>query len=184
MTTTPVQQQVQQLGRLWWLLALFGVATFGVGMFFVISPHESLKTFTVIAGIFLLVDGVLAIAGAVLGSRADRALLALVGVLSAIAGLVLIKRPFETLVLLTLIVGIWFVVAGGVRLAAAGTDHEARGANLALGALDLAAGIVILAWSHLSLATFAVIVGITLLLRGALLVAAGLELRRMGKLAA
>ena len=40
---------------------LFGVVTLGVGVFFVVSPHETLSTFTVIAGIFLLVDGVLAI---------------------------------------------------------------------------------------------------------------------------
>ena len=46
------------LRSLWWLLVLFGVVAVGVGIFLV-SPHETLSTFTVIAGIFLLVDGVL-----------------------------------------------------------------------------------------------------------------------------
>ena len=49
------------LAQLWWLVMLFGAAVFCVGIFFVVSPHETLNTFTVIAGIFLLVDGVLAI---------------------------------------------------------------------------------------------------------------------------
>ena len=68
-----------------------------MGVFFVVSPHETLSTFTVIAGIFLLFDGVLALLGSIFGKGEGRGLLALIGVLSAIAGLVLIKKPFDTL---------------------------------------------------------------------------------------
>ena len=98
-----------------------------------------------------------------------------------IAGLVLIKQPFNTLVVFVLIVGVWFVVAGIVRLVSAIGTPEGRGGNLALAALDLVAGIVILAWPHLSLATFAVIIGIVLIVRGILFVVAGWELRKLGK---
>ncbi len=111
--------------RLWWLLVLFGVVTLGVGIFFVASPHETLSTFTVIAGIFLLVDGLLAIFVSIFSQGDGRGLFALVGVLSAIAGLVLIKKPFGTLVVFTLIFGVWLIVAGG-RAAALGAGH-ARG---------------------------------------------------------
>jgi hypothetical protein len=68
---------------LWWLPVVFGAVTFGVGVFFVVSPHETLSTFTVIAGIFLLVDGVLAIFGSILGNGEGRSLPAIIGVLSA-----------------------------------------------------------------------------------------------------
>jgi uncharacterized membrane protein HdeD (DUF308 family) len=104
-----------EVRRLWWLLVLFGVVTIGVGVFFVASPHETLSTFTVIAGIFLLVDGVLAVVASIFGRGEGRGLLALVGTLSAIAGMVLIKKPFDTLVVFTLIFGVWLVVAGLVR---------------------------------------------------------------------
>ena len=109
---------------------LFGVATLGVGVFFVVSPHETLSTFTVIAGIFLLVDGVLAIFASIFAKGDGRGLLALIGVLSALAGLVLIKKPFDTLVVFTLIVGAWFVVAGIVRFVAALASPEGRGGNI------------------------------------------------------
>jgi uncharacterized membrane protein HdeD (DUF308 family) len=168
---------------LWWLVLLFGVLTFGVGVFFVISPHETLKVFTVIAGIFLLVDGLLAIIGAIAGPRDSRGLLAIVGVLSAIAGLVLIKKPFGTLIVFTLIVGVWFVVAGAVRLLSAFTTRESRGAYLFAAAVDLIAGIVILSWPELGLATFAVIVGIVLILRGLLFIWAGWLLHRLDRMA-
>jgi uncharacterized membrane protein HdeD (DUF308 family) len=168
---------------LWWLVVLFGLLTFGVGVFFVISPHETLKVFTVIAGIFLLVDGLLAILGAIAGAGDSRGLLAIVGVLSAIAGLVLIKKPFGTLIVFTLIVGVWFVVAGAVRLLSAITTRESRGAYLFAAAVDLIAGIVILSWPELGLATFAVIVGIVLILRGVLFIWAGWLLHRVDRMA-
>lgn len=173
--------ELRPVSSLWWVLALFGVAIFGLGVFFVASPHETLSTFTVIAGIFLLVDGILAILGSIFGKGEGRGLLALIGVLSAIAGLVLIKQPFSTLVVFVLIIGVWFVVAGIVRLVSAIGTPEGRGGNLALAGLDLVAGIVILAWPHLSLATFAVIIGIVLIIRGILFVVAGWELRKLGK---
>ena len=66
--------------RLSWPLVLFGVATLGVGIFFVASPHETLTVFVRIAGIFLLVDGLLAIVGSIFGRGEGRGLLALVGV--------------------------------------------------------------------------------------------------------
>jgi len=165
--------------RLWWLVALFGVVVAGVGIFFVVSPHETLSTFTVIAGIFLLVDGVIALLASIFGRGEGRGLVAIVGLVSVLAGLVLIKRPFDTLVVFALIVGIWFVIAGIARGVAAFGEREGRGGNLAVAALDLIAGIVILAWPDLGLSTFAVILGIVLILRGILLIAAGWELRRV-----
>jgi len=166
--------------RLWWLLVLFGVVTLGVGVFFVASPHETLSTFTAIAGIFLLVDGLLAIFVSIVSQGDSRGLFALVGVLSAIAGLVLIKKPFDTLIVFTLIVGVWFVVAGAVRFVSAFAESEGRAGTIALALLDLIAGIVILAWPGLGLATLAVILGLVLIFRGILFIYAGITLHRLG----
>jgi len=166
---------------LWWLFALFGVLTLGVGIFLIFSPHETLRVFTMIAGIFLLVDGVIALSRSVFGESANRGLLALVGVLSAIAGLVLIKKPFETLVVFALIIGIWFVVAGVVRFVASFALVEGRGLNIVVALIDVVAGAVILAWPELSLATLAVIFGIVLVVRGLLLTYVGFQLRHVSK---
>ncbi len=176
-----VDEELHRFASLWWLVVLFGVAVLGIGVFFVASPHETLSTFAVIGGIFLLVDGVLAIVGSVFGRGEGRGLLALIGVLSAIAGLVLIKKPFGTLAVLLLIFGVWFIVAGVVRFVAAIGEPEGRGGNIALAVLDLLAGIVILAWPGPSLATLAVIIGIVLIFRGALLIGLGWELRGFGR---
>ena len=178
--STLADEELHRFASLWWLPMLFGVAVLGVGIFFVASPHETLETFTVIAGIFLLVDGVLAIVASMFGRGEGRGLLATIGVLSAIAGLVLIKKPFGTLVVFVLILGVWFVVAGVVRFVAAFGEPEGRAGNIAIAILDVIAGIVILSWPGPSLATLAAIIGIVLIFRGALWIVAGWELRRLG----
>lgn len=179
--STTAGQELRPVTSLWWLPMLLGVAALGVGIFFVVSPHETLSTFTAIAGIFVLVDGVIAVVASIFGSGEGRGLLALLGVLSAIAGLILIKKPFETLVVFTLIVGVWFVVAGVVRVVSAFASREARGGNLLIALVDLTAGAVILAWPDLGLATFAVIIGIVLIVRGLLFIAAGWQLRTLDR---
>jgi uncharacterized membrane protein HdeD (DUF308 family) len=179
MSTTAADNNLRPITTFWWLFVLFGVATLGVGVFFVVSPHETLSTFTVIAGIFLLVDGVFAILGSIFAGGDGRGLLALIGVLSALAGLVLIKKPFDTLVVFTLIVGAWFVVAGIVRLVTALGSPEGRGGNIVTAILDLIAGIVILSWPDLGLSTLAVIIGIVLILRGLFFIVSGWQLRRL-----
>ncbi len=176
-----VSEEERSFATLWWLLMLFGVVVLGVGIFFVASPHETLETFTVIAGIFLLVDGVLAILASIFGHGEGRGLLALVGALSAIAGLVLIKKPFETLVVFAVIIGIWFVVAGVVRFVAAFGEPEGRAGNILIALLDVVAGAVILSWPGLGLSTLAVIIGIVLIFRGVLFIVAGWQLHRLDR---
>jgi uncharacterized membrane protein HdeD (DUF308 family) len=164
-----------------WFLIVVGVLTLGVGVFFVASPDETLKVFTVIGGILLLVDGALAIIGALVGVSESRGLLAMVGVLSLIAGLVLIKKPFQTLLVLVVILGVWLVVAGIATFVSAFSQREARGTNIFVAIVDLIAGIVILSWPKPSLSTLAVIFGIVLIIRGALFVYAGWLARRLGR---
>jgi len=152
-----------------------------VGVFFVASPHETLKVFTVIGGILLLVDGLLAIIGALVGVSESRGLLAMVGVLSVIAGVVLIKKPFQTLLVLVVILGIWLVVVGIARFVSAFSRREGRGVNIFVAIVDVIAGVVILSWPKPSLATLAVIFGIVLIIRGALFVYAGWLARKLGR---
>ncbi len=173
--------EVRDLKTVATALMVFGVLTLGVGVFLVADPEETLKVFTVIFGIFLLIDGILAIAAAVLGRVESRALLSVVGVVSAIAGLILIKKPFQSLTVLIVILGIWLVVAGVARFVYAFTASEGRGAYLVIAAIDTIAGIVILSWPHPSLKTLAVIAGIVFIVRGLIYMWAGWRLRGLIK---
>jgi uncharacterized membrane protein HdeD (DUF308 family) len=162
-------------------LLVFGLLTFGVGVFFIVDPDETLKVFTVILGIFLVVDGVLAMVAALAGGGEGRGLLTIVGVLSVLAGLVLIEQPFGALRVFVIVIGIWFVLAGIARFVYAFTLPRGRGGNIFVALLDAAAGIVILSWPDLSLSTLGVIIGIVLVLRGLLFSYAAWVLLRLDR---
>lgn len=166
---------------IWWIPVLMGLIALGVGVFFVVKNDSTLKTVTVILGIFLLVQAVVEILVAIFGKGEGRGALALVAVVTAIAGLLLIKKPFETLTVLVLILGIVFVVAGIARFADAVTSKEGRGGNLLVCVVDIAVGVVILAWPDLTLTTIAIIIGIALIIRGLLMIVFGFQLRSAEK---
>jgi uncharacterized membrane protein HdeD (DUF308 family) len=177
--TADLPDALKEFRSLWWLFALFGVVTLAAGVVLIVWPGPSLVTIAVIIGIFLLVDGVVDVVLAIVESGEGRGLVAVLGVLSIIAGLILIKHPFNALAVLVIITGIWFVVAGAVRFITAFAQREGRGANLAIGVLDVVAGIVVLAWPDLTLKTLAVLAGIVLLLRGIAFIWGALQIRRL-----
>jgi len=159
-----------------------GALTLALGVFLVIDSEETLKVITTVIGIFLLVDGVIAILGSILGRVESRGMLAVVGILAAIAGLILIKKPSETVEFLVLVVGVMLVVGGVVRfLVAFGAGKGERAGSYAVAAIDLIAGIVILSWPGPSVKTFCVILGIVFIVRGLIYLWAGWQLHRIGK---
>jgi uncharacterized membrane protein HdeD (DUF308 family) len=58
---------------------------------------------------------------------------------------------------------------------------EGRAGNIVIALIDIVAGIVILSWPSLGLATLAVIIGIVLILRGILFIATGWMLHGIGR---
>ena len=58
----------------WWLLALVGVLSIAAGIIILLKPSDSLATLAVIAGIFLLLDGIIELAASswALPRTADR----------------------------------------------------------------------------------------------------------------
>lgn len=179
--TTNVNDALKEFRSLWWLFVLFGVVTVAAGIILIVWPGPSLVTVAVIIGIFLLVDGVIDVILSITGKGEGRGLVAVLGVLSIIAGLIMIKHPFSALAVLVIIVGIWFIVAGVVRFVAAFSGDEGRGTNIAVGLLDVLAGIVVLAWPDLSLKTLAVLAGIVFVIRGIAFIWGGWQVRKLPK---
>jgi len=185
MASEPTAQDIRKFsGIVGWTAVVLGLATLIIGIFLIVSPHETLKTLAVIFGILLLLDGILALIGAIFGKGEGRGLLTIVGILGVVVGLFLIKKPYESLTVLVLIIGIWLIVVGIARLAEAVSESRERGLNIFSGLVDLAAGIIFLVWPHIGASTFAVILGIVLVIRGLLFIAGGLMFRSAGHEAA
>jgi uncharacterized membrane protein HdeD (DUF308 family) len=111
------------LAKNWWLLLLRGVAAIVFGILTFVWPGITLLTLVLFYGAFALVDGVLAIAAAIMGGQpAPRWWLAIVGILGIGAGIVTFAWPGITALLLLMFIAGWaiamgiFEIVGAIRL--------------------------------------------------------------------
>lgn len=153
---------------LWFGLLLLGVMMIALGAFLIAEPHETLGVIATLVGILLIVDGVFAVFGAILGKGEGRTLLAIVGLIGVVAGIVLVRKPFAGVLAVVLLVGVWFIVTGVARLVYGVSAEEGRAGAIAVAALDLLAGVLLVAVPDLGAAALATIVGIVLIVRGGL----------------
>jgi uncharacterized membrane protein HdeD (DUF308 family) len=150
----------------WWLLLLVAICTLAVGVLLLVAPHRTLSTLAVILGIYLLVVGAIWI-GAGIGIKEVRGAGLWRGALALIAGAIVIRHPSDSITVLALAFGIFLLVAGVFELVAAIEYAERRGWRIFEGLVDLAVGILIVSWPQFGLYTFAIVLGISLIVRGA-----------------
>ena len=101
------------------------------------------------------------------------------GLLGVIAGLVVMRRPGESLLAIILILGVWFVVSGLVDVIRALVVPGDRAFRLLVAVFDLVLGGLILALPDVSLKTMAILAGIAFIVRGIFAVLIGLKLRKL-----
>jgi uncharacterized membrane protein HdeD (DUF308 family) len=161
-----VRESAREWTGYWWLLLLVGILSVAAGVIVLVEPDISLRTLSVVVGIFLLVDGIFEIAASIAGGTANRGLAAFVGVLSVIAGVILVRHPIAGVVAAALLIGIWLIAVGTVRFVTAFDLPEGRGWSIVLGLLEIVAGIVIVSSPDIGVTTLAILVGIAFILRG------------------
>ncbi len=175
---------VARVGRHWgWVLA-FGIITLLVGVAALAWPGRTLVVIAVLFGIQLVVMGIFRFAGAFASddlTGGTRVLLALLGVLSLIIGLYAVRHVLITLLALALLLGIFWTVSGAVELFTAISHREMRnrGWNAVMGIVSILAGIVVLAYPAISLVTLAVVLGVWLIIFGAMQVTAAFRIRSL-----
>ena len=164
------------------VLIAAGAATLVVALVTIFWPDVTLLVLAILAGFNLLVLGIVGLIEGLTRSEGSRLLAAILGLLAMIAGLVLIRRPSESVLAFVLVLGIWFVISAVVAFVRAIFEPEARGVRFVVALVEFVFGILILALPKLSIGTLAVLCGIAFAVRGAGLIAAGLELRRVDEL--
>jgi uncharacterized membrane protein HdeD (DUF308 family) len=170
-------------GSFSWALIAAGVVAVVCGIIAVAWPSITLTALAIVAGIELVCLGALGIAG-VFGSDGDagaRALSGVLGLFGVIAGVTVIRRPGQTLLVIILAVGLLLLLAGIVEVVRGLAGPGPRGLALVTGAVDVILGILILSWPKLTLGTLAVLAGIAFIIRGGLLLVRGVQLRRAAK---
>lgn len=172
-----------EASRLWYVVGLSGAISAVIGVLVLAYPDPSVKVLGVFLGINLLAAGVLFVVRGVSSPDDDetRTGAMLLGTLGVIAGIIVIRNPDKSLVLLAMAFAIYLVVAGAVALGHGLVRREHRWTTLVRGAILVAAGTLILSWPDIGLKTLAVLTGITLVLQGAFEIGEAFVLRSEGR---
>ncbi|HET7379900.1 MAG TPA: DUF308 domain-containing protein [Gaiellales bacterium] len=168
------------MSGLWWLTLGLGVLSVIAGIVVLARPGGSLATIAVITGIFVVIDGIVALVAALSRSTESRGLAALIGVLNLVVGVLLIRHPIGGVVAIALFVGIWLIAMGAVRFVLAFDANRHRVWRFVIAAVEVVAGIVIVSSPQVGVATLALLVGLALIANGVSFAALGFMLRSAG----
>jgi uncharacterized membrane protein HdeD (DUF308 family) len=184
--TSEERDILRVVGKSWGWVLFFGIVTLALGVVVTIRPRDTIYAFAILLGIWLFVAGLFRIVVAI-ADREDTAgtrwLMALLGLVSVVVGILFLHRTDETVTTLGFLIGLFWVVGGIIEFFTAYSEHgaPARGWRIGMGVLAFAAGVVTLAWPNLTLTALAVIIGIWLIIYGLLEVALSFQLRRLAE---
>jgi uncharacterized membrane protein HdeD (DUF308 family) len=177
-----LQVHLVRASRSWGWFAFFGALTVVVGILVLVWPGHTLVALAVLFGLQLVVMGLFRLVAAITTTDATggaRALMAILGLLGLVIGLWALRHIDLALSVLAIFLGIYWIIDGVVEIFTAISYPElpGRGWVVVSGLLAILFGIVVLVWPKPSLLVLAVILGIFLLLFGALqlLIAFGLR---------
>ena len=169
---------VDRVTKHWGTHVFIGLLAVAAGVLAISYPDITLRVIGLIFGINLFIYGAFSL---VAGFDAEMspvagALRAIVGVLAIVVGLVLVVRPVAGVLALLFVIAVWLIVAGASDLIR-GLSQGLWGA-IVLGAVGIAAGVVLLADTDIGLTTLALIAGIAFIVRGLIEIGAGFEVKK------
>jgi uncharacterized membrane protein HdeD (DUF308 family) len=170
-------EPVAVAARAWWLGLIVGLISLVGGIVLIAYPGPTLTVVALLVGIELLIGGVFLIVGALGQPSGSRLGGVLGGALAMIAGVIVLRHPSDSILVVALAVGLYLILAGVLRLVGAFETSEGRGWLVLAALVDLALGILIVSWPEFGIKTLAVVFGIVLIVRGLALVLIAFALR-------
>jgi uncharacterized membrane protein HdeD (DUF308 family) len=174
------------LGRHWWLILLRGICAILFGVLALVWPGLTLLTLILFYGVFVLVDGVLALAAAIMGGApAPRWWLAIVGLLGIAAGLLTLLWPGLTALVLLLFIAGWAIAAGVMQIIGAirlRKEIDNEWFLIAAGVLSVLFGIALALQPGVGALASVLVIGAFAIAYGVVLVLFALRLRRHRRL--
>jgi uncharacterized membrane protein HdeD (DUF308 family) len=153
----------------WWLVMIVGIAAFLVGLLILISPGMTLLILVQLLGVYFLVTGILSLASIGI----DRTLWGwklISGVLGVLAGMVVLRDPLWSAILIPKILVIFLAVEALIMgIAQAIHAFNGGGSGLAiLSILNIAFGVILLFNPLIGAVALTIILGILAIVGGGL----------------
>ncbi|TDC16996.1 HdeD family acid-resistance protein [Actinomadura bangladeshensis] len=168
-------------------LALGGIS-FLLGVVVVAWPGVTVGVLAVLIGLQLIINGVVRIAQSVAPglTAGTRTLMAVLGVLSLSIGVLAMRHLFQTVAVLAVLFGMFWLLGGIIEAVAVLSDRDrpGRGPELVPACLSVLAGIAVLAYPEASLVALTWLFGLWLITWGIIGVLVTLWIRRADRQAA
>jgi uncharacterized membrane protein HdeD (DUF308 family) len=178
----PVVDRLAQIGRSPALVIAEGALGTVLGVVMLAWPGPTATVLAVLFAINLLVAGVLQFVAALSDAErtGGRGLSCVLGTMSLLVGLMCLRDPLQTLVVLGLLIGIAWTVGGVIRVVQGivAERDTSRGWRIAAGVVWVVAGGVVLVYPGASIVVLTTVLGVVLIVDGACLIAAGFTIRR------
>ncbi len=164
-------------GSRWWLVA-YGVLSVLAGVAALVWPGATLLAVAVLFAVQLFVLGIFRIVRAFSvpdTSAGTRVLGIVVGVLSVLVGVLCLRSPLQTIAVLTLVLGAFWLVNGILEVVAgiAGQGERSRAWTIVSGLIGVVGGILVLTLPIASAVGMAWVLGVLLVAHGLVAVISG-----------
>lgn len=176
-------EMLVQLGKSWGLVLTFGILSVLLGLFAIFLPGPTIVTVAILFAIQLFISGIFAIMRAFAHdvNTGGRILSLIIGILGVIVGFALLREPFQSVIVMAFVIGIYWVAHGIMELVGAFSNKDGRNWAIFFGIVSIVAGFIILEYPISSIATLALVVGIWLVVLGVMEIFAAFQLRSAAK---
>lgn len=173
---------IQLADSAWRLLLGVGVGAVVLGIVVLAWPGPTLRVVGALFAIYLIVSGLIELVGGFASHLPgwSRAIAVLAGVVSLLLGLLCLRGPLTSVLLLSIWIGVTWLVRGLYRLSLGGSspDHPGRGGLMLDGVLLTIGGVIILVAPLTSITALTVLAGLSLIVIGISQAVSALQLRR------
>ncbi len=166
--------------RIWWMLLLRGLVSLALGVALVAWPRESAEAVIMLIGIFAVLTGAIMLIHAVAARDFAWPHMLPGGVITIALGLLALLVPATMATIMILLFAIWVILLGIIQLISAALLGRMRiDAVLirGMGVISLIFGVVLLIRPDLGIAAAGLLIGVYLLLSGAMSVWNALQVR-------
>ena len=149
-----------------------GITSIALGLVLLIWPEQTLLVVAALFGIWLIILGIVRLAGAVTdrgGSTGARVLDGALGIALVILGIVCLANLVGSLAALAILIGLIWIIAGLVEIVSAFTRRMGgwqRIGTIAFGVISVIGGLVVMFWPSISLTVLVWLTGLWLILLG------------------
>ncbi|WP_241962916.1 HdeD family acid-resistance protein [Thalassorhabdomicrobium marinisediminis] len=181
-----MKEALEFLQRNWWLLLLRGLAAIAFGVAAFVWPGLTLSLLVMLFGAYILFDGIVGTVDAIrYRDQMDNWLFWLFeGVLGIVVGLLMLFMPAVTAFFLVILIAVWSILGGVLRIVAAvqlRKKIEGEWLLILSGVLSILFGIAVIALPYAGLVSIAWLIGFWAVVFGILFVVLAFRLRKAGQ---